>query len=70
MPYDRKAFRTVKHGVDGASAYCRHCEWSEWSEKDGGVRAKARAHAQKTMHTVDYHQENWTEYTSHVKETL
>lgn len=65
MSYDPKNYRVVKHGIEDASAKCRHCEFDEY---EGDVRTKARNHAKKTGHTVDYYQENWTEYTSYVQD--
>ena len=65
MAYDIAAFRLVKHGIDGVTAHCRHCKWRTF---DGEVKAKARRHAKKELHTVDVYQTNWTEYTSYVKE--
>lgn len=65
MSYDLKAFRTVKHGSDGDTAYCRHCKESR---DEGDVRGWARNHAMKTLHTVDFYRHNWTEYTCHVKD--
>lgn len=67
MSYDLKAFRTVRHGESDTNAYCRHCK-EGWH--DGDVQGKARDHARKTLHTVDFYRENHTEYTCHVKDPL
>jgi hypothetical protein len=61
MPYHIKAFRTVKHGKEGESAYCRSCGEILG---EGNVQQLAKNHAKQTLHTVDYYKETWTEYTS------
>ena len=65
MAYDKKHFRTVKHGLEDENAYCRHCVES-FHEK--GCAKKAYEHAKKTGHTVDVYREHWVEYTSFVKD--
>lgn len=65
MPYDIKALRTVKHGLEEVNSYCRMCNYGEQGKQE--VVRKARYHAQTTLHTVDIYRENWTEITSHVK---
>lgn len=65
MAYDKSKFRSVRHGVEDESVHCRMCSFN-----DGGIGCftKGRAHAKKTGHTVDCYRENWTEYTSYVKD--
>ena len=65
MPYDISKFRSIRHGVDGCDAYCRHCKES-WYGSENEIK-KAIIHAKKTGHTVDVHREHWTEYTCYVK---
>ena len=65
MAYDKSKFRRVKHGVDGRSAYCRHCKES-WYDTEGEIR-KAIYHAKTKGHTVDIYREHWVEYTSFTK---
>ena len=60
--YDKKAFRTVKHGISQEEGNCRHCNEDFYTSK------KAYAHAKKTGHTVDIYREHWVEYTSYVKQ--
>jgi hypothetical protein len=56
-------FRTINHGLekDGATSYCRMCDFSE----SGGleVQRRAKEHAKETLHTVDVYKSNHTEYT-------
>jgi len=61
MAYDKKNFRTVKHGVEEENGYCRHCK------KDFTDAKKAYNHARLTGHTVDLYREHWVEYTSYIK---
>lgn len=70
MAYDKKAFRTVKHKPEGATATCRNCKWEthHYETSIKNVSTRARYHAQKTLHTVDVYTENWKEYTSYVKD--
>jgi len=65
MPYDKSKYRSIRHGLDGQSAFCRHCN-KRWYDND--VK-KAIYHAKTTGHTVDVYREHWTEYTSYVKAT-
>jgi hypothetical protein len=65
--YDIKTFRSVRHGVVGTTAYCRHCDFSLDSCKDKNVVGRARVHAFKTKHTVDIYRESQTEYTCYHK---
>ena len=57
--------RTIKHGIDGESCYCRICEFSDIGTK--GMFAKAGKHAQQTGHTIDIYTENWREITYYKK---
>ena len=66
--YDPKQFRSVKRGIYSTAARCLHCRWHDESATIPPTnltltRRKARAHAKKTNHTVNYYQENCTQYT-------
>lgn len=67
MSYDIKAYRTVKHGIESSSAYCRQCKWS-MHDNEGNVPQSARDHCKAHLHTVDIYRENHTEVTCHVND--
>ena len=52
--------------MESETAYCRKCNESK---HNGNVQGWARDHCRKTLHTVDFYRENWTEYTCYVKDT-
>ena len=63
----KNPMRTIRHGLEEVSCFCRVCKYSDFGKEE--VAKRARYHAKKTGHTVDIYRENWTEITFYKKRT-
>lgn len=55
--------RVIQHGKVSEDYHCRNCNFSDSFEKENKAMRIAKAHSQKTGHTVDVYYESHREVT-------
>ena len=63
----KKKPKTIQHGKESESYYCRTCNYCRGINIKSGALARAKYHNSKTGHTVDVYYETWREITNNYK---